>query len=250
MRNATVTTIAPTGTISLISACSSGVEPLFAIAYEKHVMDNEKAAGSAQRFYHGSPRTRLLLRRPDGKNQRTMVISKALPRFLKMWRVFVTSHNISPEWHIRMQAAFQKHTDNAVSKTVNFPFEATKKDVETVFKLAHTLNCKGVTVYRDGSREEQVLNVGKGQKGKSTAATEAPRVTPRARPERTVGVTERVKICCGNLYVTVNSDERGICEVFTSLGRNGGCPRNQKQQPDLYRWLCVPVSTFRRSSIS
>lgn len=224
MRNATVTTIAPTGTISLISGCSSGIEPLFAIAYEKHVMDNEKLVEVHNDF--------VRVARERGFYSDELMEKIAQQGNLKGFsqipedvaRVFVTSHFISPEWHIRMQAAFQKHTDNAVSKTVNFPFEATKKDVETVFKLAYTLNCKGVTVYRDGSREEQVLNVGKGQKTKSPVSTELPRVTPRARPERTVGVTERVKIGCGNLYVTVNSDEKGICEVFTSLGRNGGCP--------------------------
>ena len=224
LRNATVTTIAPTGTISLISGCSSGIEPLFAIAYEKHVMDNEKLVevhndfvkvARERSFYSEELMERIA-------HQGSLKGFNQIPDDVA--RVFVTSHLISPEWHVRMQAAFQKHTDNAVSKTVNFPFEATKNDVETVFKLAHTLNCKGVTVYRDGSREEQVLNVGKGKKGKSQAASEAPRVTPRARPERTVGVTERVKIGCGNLYVTVNSDEKGICEVFTSLGRNGGCP--------------------------
>ena len=138
-------------------------------------------------------------------------------------RIFVTSHNISPEWHIRMQAAFQKHTDNAVSKTVNFPFDATKKDIETVFRLAHQLECKGVTVYRDGSRDAQVLNVA-GTKKADRTKDSSPMLLARSRPERTFGVTERAKIGCGNLYVTVNSDEKGICEVFTSLGRNGGCP--------------------------
>ncbi|PKL46633.1 MAG: ribonucleoside-diphosphate reductase, adenosylcobalamin-dependent [Candidatus Riflebacteria bacterium HGW-Riflebacteria-2] len=222
LRNATVTTIAPTGTISMICGCSSGVEPLFAIAFEKHVMDNEKLVEVHQDFvkiarernFYSEPLMEKIAKQGSLKG-----ISEVPD---EVARVFVTSHMISPEWHIRMQAAFQKHTDNAVSKTVNFPFEATIRDVETVFRLAHTLGCKGVTVYRDGSRDEQVLNVGGGKKG--TRQSENTRVTPRARPERTVGVTERVKIGCGNLYVTVNSDEKGICEVFTSLGRNGGCP--------------------------
>jgi ribonucleoside-diphosphate reductase alpha chain len=222
LRNATVTTIAPTGTISLISGCSSGIEPLFAIAYEKHVMENEKLVEvhhdfvkvARERNFYSEPLMEKIAKQGSLKGISDVPDDVA--------RVFVTSHMISPEWHIRMQAAFQKHTDNAVSKTVNFPFEATIRDVETVFRLAHTLGCKGVTVYRDGSRDEQVLNVGGGKKG--TRQSENTRVTPRARPERTVGVTERVKIGCGNLYVTVNSDEKGICEVFTSLGRNGGCP--------------------------
>ena len=222
LRNATVTTIAPTGTISLISGCSSGIEPLFAIAYEKHVMDNEKLVEvhhdfvkvARERNFYSEPLMEKIAKQGSLKGISEIPDDVA--------RVFVTSHMISPEWHIRMQAAFQKYTDNAVSKTVNFPFEATIRDVETVFRLAHTLGCKGVTVYRDGSRDEQVLNVGSGKKG--TRQSESTRVTPRARPERTVGVTERVKIGCGNLYVTVNSDEKGICEVFTSLGRAGGCP--------------------------
>ncbi|NCB39071.1 MAG: vitamin B12-dependent ribonucleotide reductase, partial [Erysipelotrichia bacterium] len=223
LRNATVTTIAPTGTISLISSCSSGVEPLFAVAYEKHVMDNEKLVEVHSDF--------VKIARDRGFYSEQLMEKVAQQGNLKgipeipddIARVFTTSHLISPEWHIRMQAAFQKHTDNAVSKTVNFPFEATKKDVETVFRLAHTLGCKGVTVYRDGSRDEQVLNVAGSKKGAKTVS-EPSRVTPRSRPERTIGVTERFKIGCGNLYVTVNSDDRGICEVFTSLGRNGGCP--------------------------
>ncbi len=222
LRNATVTTIAPTGTISMISGCSSGIEPLFAIAYEKHVMENEKLVEvhhdfvrvARERNFYSEPLMEKIAKHGSLKGINEVPDDIA--------RVFVTSHMISPEWHIRMQAAFQKHTDNAVSKTVNFPFEATIRDVETVFRLAHTLGCKGVTVYRDGSRDEQVLNVGSGKKG--TRQSDSTRVTPRARPERTIGVTERVKIGCGNLYVTVNSDEKGICEVFTSLGRAGGCP--------------------------
>jgi ribonucleoside-diphosphate reductase alpha chain len=223
LRNATVTTIAPTGTISLIAGCSSGIEPLFAIAYEKHVMEDEKLVEVHQEFvrvardqgFYSEELLEQIAHQGDLEN---------IPEIPdEVARVFVTSHHISPEWHVRAQAAFQKHTDNAVSKTVNFPFEATKKDVETVFKLAHTLGCKGVTVYRDGSREEQVLNLGN-KKGHGTGAYGQPYVTPRPRPERTVGTTEKVKIGCGTLYVTVNSDENGICEIFTSLGRGGGCP--------------------------
>jgi ribonucleoside-diphosphate reductase alpha chain len=139
-------------------------------------------------------------------------------------KIFTISHLISPEWHIRTQAAFQKYTDNAVSKTVNCPNDATKQDIETIFRLAHTLGCKGVTVYRDGSRDSQVLNL-TGKKAVDTVNVKPVMcVTPRERPEITMGLTERVKIGCGNLYVTVNSDDNGICEVFTSLGRNGGCP--------------------------
>ncbi|MDD3002032.1 MAG: vitamin B12-dependent ribonucleotide reductase [Candidatus Riflebacteria bacterium] len=223
LRNATVTTIAPTGTISLIAGCSSGIEPLFAIAYEKHVMDNDKLlevhndfvkVARDNNFYSKELMERVA-------HQGNLNGISEIPE--KIARIFVTSHNISPEWHIRMQAAFQKHTDNAVSKTVNFPFDATKKDIETVFRLAHQLECKGVTVYRDGSRDAQVLNISGSKKTERTADS-SPMLLARSRPERTFGVTERAKIGCGNLYVTVNSDEKGICEVFTSLGRNGGCP--------------------------
>lgn len=223
LRNATVTTIAPTGTISLIAGCSSGIEPLFAIAYEKHVMDNDKLlevhndfvkVARDNNFYSKELMERVA-------HQGNLNGISEIPEHIA--RIFVTSHNISPEWHIRMQAAFQKHTDNAVSKTVNFPFDATKKDIETVFRLAHQLECKGVTVYRDGSRDAQVLNVA-GTKKADRIKDSSPMLLARSRPERTFGVTERAKIGCGNLYVTVNSDEKGICEVFTSLGRNGGCP--------------------------
>ena len=151
-------------------------------------------------------------------------------------RVFVCAHDVSPIWHVKMQAAFQQYTDNAVSKTVNFPNSATKAEVAEVYRLAYTLGCKGTTIYRDGSRNEQVLNIGKVNDGKEPAP--APRrgeecqvpqdgdghIQPRPRPAVTSGFTEKVKIGCGNLYITVNYDETGICEVFTNTGRAGGCP--------------------------
>jgi len=220
-RNATVTTIAPTGTISLIAGCSSGIEPLFAVAFAKNVMDNEHLLEINQQF--------VSIAKENGFYSKKLMAAIGCQGNLKgisdipdwVRKIFVTSHDISPEWHVRMQAAFQKNTDNAVSKTVNFPHEATIQDVETVFRLAYTLGCKGITVYRDGSRQGQVLSTGydKGAQG-----TNQPRIVPRPRPTRTTGVTEKTAIGCGNLYITVNSDENGICEVFTSLGRGGGCP--------------------------
>ena len=142
-------------------------------------------------------------------------------------RVFVSAHEVSPEFHIRMQAAFQRHTDNAVSKTVNFCNSATREEVAEVYKLAFRLGCKGVTIYRDGSRSEQVLNIGKVKKdGQEESPAEGGQavIKPRPRPDMTTGITERVKIGCGNLYITVNYDDKGICEIFTNTGKAGGCP--------------------------
>ena len=156
---------------------------------------------------------------------------KEVPSDIK--ELFVTSHDISPEWHVRMQAAFQKFTDNAVSKTVNLRNEATTDDVREVFIHAWKTGCKGVTIYRDGSRDMQVLNIGK-VKGKEDSGSKLIgkyKITPRPRPDITNGFTEKVRTGCGNLYITVNYDENGICEVFTNTGRAGGCPSHLGYKP-------------------
>jgi ribonucleoside-diphosphate reductase alpha chain len=148
-------------------------------------------------------------------------------------KVFKVSHEISVEAHVRMQAAFQKHTGNAVSKTINLPNSATKEDVKQTYLLAHKLKCKGTTVYRDGSREMQVLNIGSVNKEiveqnaqqKIENLEETRKIKPKQRPEITTGFTEKVKTACGNLYITVNFDDVDeLCEVLTNTGRDGGCP--------------------------
>jgi ribonucleoside-diphosphate reductase alpha chain len=230
VRNATTTTIAPTGTLSIIAGVSSGIEPLFALSYIRNVMDNEelietnpffKQVAVTQGFY-----TAELMRTIAGKG--TIHGLAEIPATVQ--QIFVTAHDISPEWHVKMQAAFQKYTDNAVSKTVNLCNKATRDDVKSVFTLAYETGCKGVTIYRDGSRDMQVLNIGK-VNGKDTNEPEAVKqdakpafFSPRPRPAITTGFTEKVKIGCGTLFVTVNYDQYGICEVFTNTGRAGGCP--------------------------
>lgn len=223
-RNATCTTIAPTGTISIICGASSGVEPLFALSFVRNVMDDDELPQVDPYFAEVAKRegfySDALMRRIAKEG--TLAHIDEVPEHVK--RVFVTAHDISPKYHIRMQSAFQRHTDNAVSKTVNFRNEATREEVAEVFMLAYKLGCKGVTIYRDGSRSGQVLYVG--DKKKDTAEEPAPAraLLPRPRPEITRGITEKVVIGCGNLYVTVNYDDAGICEVFANLGRAGGCP--------------------------
>ncbi len=222
LRNATVTTIAPTGSISMIAGVSSGIEPVFAYAFVRNVMDGT-------RLVELNPVLQRELRRrglysdalmQDIAHEGTVAHLRALPKELR--RVFVCAHDVPPLYHARMQAAFQRHTDNAVSKTVNFPKTAAREDVAEVYLLAYKEGCKGVTIYRDGSRDGQVLNIGAEAQKASPEATTA--VQPRPRPLITQGFTERIKIGCGNLYVTVNYDEHGICEVFTSTGKAGGCP--------------------------
>jgi ribonucleoside-diphosphate reductase alpha chain len=221
IRNATVTTIAPTGTLSIIGGCSGGVEPVFAYVFIRNIMD-----GTEMVEVNPILRAELIKRGLYSEELMKKIAQEGglahideIPPDIK--RIFVSAHDISPEYHIRMQAAFQKHTDNAVSKTVNFSHSATREDVAQVYKLAYQLDLKGVTIYRDGSRDSQVLNIGKVNE---QAAGEYGRIQPRPRPQITTGFTEKVKTGCGNLYITVNYDENGICEVFTNTGRAGGCP--------------------------
>ena len=241
-RNATCTTIAPTGTISIICGASSGVEPLFALSFVRNVMDDDELPQVDPYFAEVAKRegfySDALMRRIAKEG--TLAHIDEVPEHVK--RVFVTAHDISPKYHIRMQSAFQRHTDNAVSKTVNFRNEATREEVAEVFTLAYKLGCKGVTIYRDGSRSGQVLYVGDKKKDGAEAAPVVRAVTPRPRPEITRGITEKVVIGCGNLYVTVNYDDEGICEVFANLGRAGGCPSQSEAASRL-------ISTALRSGM-
>ena len=222
VRNATTTTIAPTGTISIIAGCSSGIEPLFAVSYVRaNVLDDEsmvevhpyfEEVARARAFYSDE----LMKKIAEKGTVRGM---DGVPEDVQ--RVFATAHDITPEWHIKLQAAFQKHTDNAVSKTVNFPNSASIEDVEKVYLLAYKSGCKGVTIYRDGSREEQVLNVGQTMKRREPGAGIA--TTRPARPQLLSGETQRMETGCGKLFVIMNDDEYGPREVFANMGKAGGC---------------------------
>jgi ribonucleoside-diphosphate reductase alpha chain len=229
VRNATVTTIAPTGTLSIIAGCSSGIEPLFAVSYVRTVMEGTKLI-EVNPFFEEVARERGFWSR---ELMERIAETGSLHGFEEVpedvRRLFVTAHDITPVEHVSMQAAFQRYVDNAVSKTVNFPRTASPRDVEEVYLLAYRLGCKGVTVYRDGSREDQVLSTGKNGKGTAEAA-EAVAVTPRKRPDIIRGTTRLVKTGCGHLYVTINEDVEGnVFELFTSMGKAGGCASSQSE---------------------
>jgi ribonucleoside-diphosphate reductase alpha chain len=230
LRNATVTTIAPTGTLSIIASCSSGIEPLFAVSFVRNVMEGTKLLEVNPYFEKVAKErgfwSRDLMERIADKG--SLHDFAEIPEDVKA--VFVTAHDISPMEHIAMQAAFQNHVDNAVSKTVNFSHDASPKDVEDVYMLAYKLNCKGVTVYRDGSREEQVLSTGKTNKEAEPLQTGQMKIVPKRRPEVLSGKVRLMKTGCGNLYVTITEDEQGnIFELFTSMGKAGGCAGSQAE---------------------
>ncbi|MEA1973844.1 MAG: vitamin B12-dependent ribonucleotide reductase [Candidatus Cloacimonadota bacterium] len=223
IRNSTVTTIAPTGTISMISNTSSGIEPQFSLVYVKNVMDGQKLLYVNPHFEDAIKKTDIYSKELMEKVAQSGSIQDfdEIPENIK--KVFVTSHDVTPEWHIRMQAAFQKYCDNAVSKTINFKRSATKEDVHIAYELAYDLECKGITVYRDGSRDNQVMSVG----NKKQHSKEVGKISPRNRPEITTGMTQKIETGCGHLYVTINTDEHGACEIFTQMGKVGGCASAQ-----------------------
>jgi ribonucleoside-diphosphate reductase alpha chain len=258
LRNCNLTTVAPTGTISIIAGCSSGIEPLFAVAFMRNqagvlmpdVNEAFLAIGKREGWYSDD----LVMRIVEAGH----IHFDEVPA--KWQSVFVTAHDVTPTWHIRMQAAFQEFTDSAISKTCNFPKAATEDDVRAIYELGYSLNCKGVTVYRDGSREMQVLSTGstarKVKEGKGEEVTERDaevaelkatiaeleaelartkktlhevetenlqRRAKRSRPELMRGTTRRVETPLGTMYVNLTEDEKGQpFEVFLSLGKAGG----------------------------
>jgi ribonucleoside-diphosphate reductase alpha chain len=264
LRNCNLTTVAPTGTISIFAGCSGGIEPLFAVAFMRNqagalmpdVNEDFVRIAKAGGWYSDELMERIA---SEGHIHFDEVPAE-------VQRVFVTSHDITPEWHVRMQAAFQEHTDSAISKTTNFSHEATQEDVREIYELAFSLGCKGVTVYRDGCRPMQVLSTGKTEKAGTTvespsrellerlaalelqladAREDAHRVRveneriraelaeqdeearagrhKRQRPQLLRGRTVKMLSPLGDLYVTINEDEKGRpFEVFTTLGKAGG----------------------------
>jgi len=234
LRNATLTTIAPAGTISIIAGTSSGIEPIFALAFVRHVLEGKEllevnpyfeALAKQEGFYSEDLMRKIAY---SGNTQNV----KEVPENIR--KLFVTAHDITPEDHIRMQAAFQKYTDNAVSKTVNFPHEATFDDVAKVYKLAYELDCKGVTIYRDRSRTKQVLYKGMVSPSRDRSKEEEElhegERKPKARQDVIHGSTRKIRTGCGNLYVTVNEDGEGRpFEIFNQIGKAGGCAASQSE---------------------
>ncbi len=215
-RNATTTTIAPTGTLSIIANCSSGIEPLFALSFTRNVMDNDKltevnphfeAVAKQKGFYSQQLMDRIA-------QEGSIAHIDKIPDDVK--KIFVTAHDISPQWHLKMQAAFQKYTDNAVSKTVNLPNDATVADVVKIYNLAFELGCKGVTIYRDGSKENQVLSYSNKEQKDDPFMRAV-----KDRPETLEGFTTRIKTGLGQLYLTVTEYEGQPFEVFATIGKSG-----------------------------
>lgn len=224
LRNATTTTIAPTGTLSIIAGCSSGIEPVFALSYVRNVMDDDRLIELNPVFKAFLEGENLLEDRElmdEVARQGTLKGNTRIPSHIK--KVFVTAHEIKPEDHVRMQAVFQKYTDNAVSKTVNLSNGATKEDVRRIYDLAFAMKCKGVTLYRDGSKARQVLTIS-GQNGdldNDNGNKNAFLMAGKERPPVLEGFTERIKTGLGNLYVTVSEFNHRPFELFATIGKSG-----------------------------
>lgn len=229
-RNSTVTTIAPTGTIGIIANSSTGIEPFFAIAFKHYVKTNalertmnffnplfEKIA-EGQEWYSDEVKEKVAA-------EGTLAHVDGIPEEIK--NAFVTAHDIAPKWHVLMQAAFQRCTDNAVSKTINLPNSASREDIKEAYILAYESGCRGITVYRDGCKEVQVLNAGTKEKanGHATngrAAVPVPEMKLKPRPVKVDGATYRIETPLGTAFITVNQDEEGNpFEVFMSIGKAG-----------------------------
>ena len=227
-RNATVTTVAPTGSISIIADTSSGIEPIFALAFRR-TGDVGKALPVIDPVFRAAAAEAGIL--TDELIQRIVDTGSVqdvpnVPSDMK--RLFKIAHEITPEWHVRMQAAIQKYTENAVSKTVNLPATATVEDVERVLLMAHEQRCKGVTVFRNGCRA-----------GALALGAEGTRyVKMRERPKVTFGRTEKFATGCGKLFTHVNRDQKGLLEVFSNLGKGGGCPAQSEATARLVS-LCL-----------
>ncbi len=241
IRNATTTCIAPTGTISMIAGASCGVEPLFALVFTRFIMDGTTLCEANPIFEYVAKEREFYskdLMEKISEHHGTVAEMEEIPEDIR--RVFVTAHDVSPEWHVKMQAAFQLHTDNAVSKTVNFEEHATRDDIAKTYILAYESDLKGITVYRNNSRFNQAMQIksdkkdGKTEKqeeaqAKPASDKERQHLTPRERPSLTKGITDKIQTGCGPLYVTINSDEEGLCEVFARIGKSGGCATSQAE---------------------
>jgi len=237
MRNAAVTTIAPTGSISIIADCNGGIEPIFSFVSKRRALDGQEfiqlhpvieRLGTEQGWLSNNVSDQLAEGIPP----------KDIPGIpSRVSYALVTAHEISPEWHVRIQAAFQKYTDNAVSKTVNLPSDATVEDIDKVYCLAHALGSKGITVYRDGCRDNQVISTAHKQR-----THDSEKIVPRSRPRKTKGQTIKFRMGCGTLFVNVNKDNNGLCEVFANLGKAGGCPAQSEA-------TCRIVSAALRSGV-
>jgi ribonucleoside-diphosphate reductase alpha chain len=254
MRNSTCTTVAPTGTISIISACSGGIEPLYSLAFFRNVLRGQdegkapmvetnpifEAVARRRNFFSEGLMERLAT---DG----TLANVEGVPDDVK--HVFVCAHDIAPVWHMRMQAAFQKHCDASISKTINFPESATVKDVDEIYRLAYELSCKGVTVYRNGCRSHQPMALKSSDKAhekavaaQSTKAEFTP-LKPAVLPEIVSGIRVRQLTPFGNMHINITVDpksEREL-EVFAQLGKGGDLANSDLEA------ICRMVSLWLRS---
>ncbi len=223
VRNATRTCIAPTGSISAIAGASSGIEPIFALAFVKNVLDG-KQLREVNPYFLGMAHERGFyseeLMEEVAKTGSCQHLEQ-VPEDVK--RLFKVANEIGVETHIRMQAVFQEHTDLAVSKTINMPNSATPQEVAKAYWMAYESKCSGITIYRDGSKPTQVLQVERGE-AEVPAGVVGVQPVPRDRPVEMRGVTERIRTGHGNMFVTINFDaEEKPFEVFTTLGKAGGC---------------------------